>query len=384
MKDKSFLMIPGPTPVGESVLHCLAKHPLPHRGEQFSKVLENVQESLKKIFKTKNDVFVFTSSATGAMDAAISNLVNENDGVLSLIIGNFGERFFKIAKNYGADVDALKVDYGKAITPEMLEERLKKDVDKKIKFVTLTHNETSTGVRNDVKSLVKIIRQHGAISIVDAVTSILSTPFEMDNWDVDVVVSGSQKGFMIPPGLAFLVANQRAFECFEKCKHPSFYFNFAAYRKSTRLNSTPFTPNVNLIVALKEALEQIESEGLDNIYKRHFKHSKAIRKAVRAIDGLKLFVEDDEIASTAITSIVPETVSVPEIRSFLKNRFDIVVANGQNDLKDKIFRIGTLGFVCDRDILAAVSALEACMFENNCNFEIGNGLKAAIEVLSEK
>ena len=204
MQDKTFLMIPGPTPVPQSVLLDMAKEPIGHRSSEFSKILEKIYSNLKHIFETKNDVFVYTSSGTGAMEAAISNLVNEGDKVLSLVIGNFGERWAQIAKAFGANVETISMPYGQAINPEELKQRLDKDVNKEIKFVTLTHNETATGVTNDLKLLCEIIRNHGAISIVDGVTSVCAMPLKMDEWGIDVLVSGSQKGFMIPPGLAFL------------------------------------------------------------------------------------------------------------------------------------------------------------------------------------
>lgn len=383
MQDKTFLMIPGPTPVPQSVLLDMAKEPIGHRSSEFSKILEKVYSNLKLIFETKNDVFVYTSSGTGAMEAAISNLVNEGDKVLSLVIGNFGERWAKIAKAFGADVETISMPYGQAINPKDLKERLDKDVNKEIKLITITHNETATGVTNDLKTLCQIIKDHGALSVVDGVTSVCAMPLKMDEWGVDVLVSGSQKGFMIPPGLAFLSASEKAFEVHKQCKRSGFYFNWDAYKKSVNANSTPYTPAVNLFVALNTALEMILKEGLENMQARHKKHSCALRAAIKAI-GLKPFVEDESIASCAITSILPPNgISVPDIRSTLKNDFDIVVANGQNDLKDKIFRMGTLGFVCDRDVLASISALEATLYKLGHKFELGNGVKAAIEILTK-
>lgn len=383
MQDKTFLMIPGPTPVPESVLLDMAKHPIGHRSSEFSKILEKVYSNLKLIFETKNDVFIYTSSGTGAMEAAISNLVNEGDKVLSLVIGNFGQRWAKIAKAFGADVETISMPYGQAINPKDLKERLDKDTNKEIKLVTITHNETSTGVTNDLKTLCQIIKDHGALSVVDGVTSVCAMPLKMDEWGIDVLVSGSQKGFMIPPGLAFLSANDKAFEVHKQCKRSGFYFNWDAYKKSVNANSTPYTPAVNLFVALDTALDMILKDGLENMQTRHKKHSCALRAAIKAI-GLKPFVEDENIASCAITSILPpDGISVPDIRSTLKNDFDIVVANGQNDLKDKIFRMGTLGFVCDRDVLASVSALEATLYKLGHKFELGKGVKAAIEILTK-
>ena len=383
MKDKTFLMIPGPTPVPESVMMEIAKHPIGHRSSEFSSILKEVYENLKYVFQTKNDVFMFTSSGTGAMCAALENLVNEGDHVLCLSLGNFGNRWAKIAESRGANVEKIEVDAGEVINPEVLRNRLAEDTDKKIKIVTLTHSETSTGAANDVKTLCSIIREHGAISVVDGVTSVCAMPCKPDEWGIDVLVSGSQKGFMIPPGLAFLTANERAWKVYEKCKYPSFYFDWAAHKKAVEDDTTPFTPAVNLIVGLNQALKMIKEEGIDNMNARHKRHAMALRKAIRSIN-LELLVKDDNNASYSITSILPpEGITVPDIRSTMKKDFDIVVANGQNKLKDKIFRMGTLGFVCDRDLIAAVGALEATLVKLGHKFEVGKGVQTIINELKE-
>ncbi len=379
MQDKTFLMIPGPTPVPESVLLAMAKHPIGHRTAEFSEILKEVYSDLKWLFQTKNDVFVFAASGTGGMEAALSNLVNKGDKVLSLVIGNFGARWAKIAQSRGAVVDKLEVDLGDVITVEMLEKKLAEDVNKEIKIVTLTHSETSTGAKNDIKSLCALIKKHGAISVVDGVTSIGAMNVKMDEWNIDVLVSGSQKGFMIPPGLAFLSASEDAFEVYKKCENPSFYFDWEAHRKAVADSTTPYTPAVNLIFALNEALKIMKKEGLENIYARHKKIALTLRNAIRAM-GLELFVKDDENASFAITSILPPRgVTVPDIRKTFKNDFDIIVANGQNALKDKIFRMGTLGFVSQRDLLMAVSSLEAVLVKLGYSYEIGAGIKVVLE-----
>lgn len=381
MKDKTFLMIPGPTPVPESVMLEIAKHPIGHRSSEFSSILKEVYENLKYVFQTKNDVFMFTSSGTGAMCAALENLINEGDKVLCLSLGNFGNRWAKIAESRGADVEKIEVEAGQVIDPEVLKKRLAEDTNKEITIVTLTHSETSTGAANDVKTLCSIIREHGAISVVDGVTSVCAMPVKPDEWGIDVLVSGSQKGFMIPPGLAFLVANERAWKVYEQCKHPSFYFDWAAHKKAVEGDTTPFTPAVNLIVGLNTALKMIKEEGIENMNARHKRHCMALRNALRAIN-LELLVKDDNDASHSITSILPpEGISVPDIRSTMKNDFDIVVANGQAKLKDKIFRMGTLGFVCDRDLIAAIGALEATLYKLGHKFELGNGVKTLIEAL---
>ena len=382
MKDKTFLMIPGPTPVPERVLLEIAKHPMGHRSSEFSKILESVYSDLKYVFQTKNDVLVYTASGTGAMDAALSNLINPNDKVLSLVIGNFGQRWAKIAKALGADVETIEVEPGNAIDPAVLKERLAQDTNKEIKIVTLTHNETSTGVTNNVKELVALIKEHGAISVVDGVTSIGAIECKMDEWGIDVLVSGSQKGFMLPPGLAFLAASEKAWAKHKECERPNFYFNWEANRKSVLDNSTAFTPAVSLFAGLKVALEMIKEEGIENVVARHTKLANGLRAAVKAI-GLKLFATDEATASNSITAIYPpEGISVPDIRKVLKNDYDIVVANGQNKLKDKIFRMGTLGFVSERDVITAVGALEATLYKLGHKFELGKGVATLIEYLN--
>jgi aspartate aminotransferase-like enzyme len=262
-----------------------------------------------------------------------------------------------------------------------LKAKLAADTKKEIKIVTLTHSETSTGAKNDIKTLCKIIKEHGAISVVDGVTSIGCMDVKMDEWGIDVLVSGSQKGFMIPPGLAFLAAGERAWKVHETCLYPSFYFDWKAHKKAVLEDTTPYTPAINLIFALHEALKIMKKEGLENIYSRHQKLALGLRAAVRAL-GLELFVKDDENASYAITSILPPRgVSVPDIRNSFKKDFDIIVANGQNTLKDKIFRMGTLGFVSERDLITAVGSLEGVLLKLGHKFEAGSGVKAVLKTL---
>lgn len=384
MKDKLFLMIPGPTPVPESVLQAMSKHPIGHRSSEFSKILKEVYSDLKWFFQTENDVFLFTASGTGAMDAALSNILNPGDKVLSLVMGNFGERWSKIAKSRGAEVENLDAEWGQAINPEAVRARLAADINKEIKVVTVTHNETSTGVLNDLKTICEIIREHGALSVVDGVTSVGAVPVKPDEWGIDILVSGSQKGFMIPAGLSFLSCSDRAFAAYKECQYPSFYFDFGAHKKAVAEDTTPYTPNINMVFALHKAFEMLKAEGLESIYARHEKITKGIRTAVKAL-GLDLLVEDDTIASRAITSILPpEGVTVPDIRSTLTKDYDIVVANGQGKFKDKIFRIGHLGFVSKRDAITAIGALEGTLLKLGHKFEPGSGLCALLKVFAEE
>ena len=358
MQDKSFLMIPGPTPVPETVLVELARHPIGHRSKEFSDIFMSSIEGLKWLGQTKNsDVFIFTASGTGAMEAAVANVLSPGDKVLSLVIGVFGKRFGQMAQTFGAEVEMLVAEPGKVIDLKLLEQKLAEDKDRKIKVVTVTHSETSTGAANDLGKIAKIVKVHGALLVVDAVTSLGCMNVEIDNWGLDIVISGSQKGFMIPPGLSFIYVSQKAWEYYKKSKCPKFYWDFGKQKKSLDEQTTPFTPNVSFVCALNKAFEMMKKEGLENIIKRHERLKINLRTGLKNL-GLKLLA-DDKDASAAITAIYPpDGISVPDIRAAYKKDWDITVANGQDSLKDKIFRIGHLGFVSDRDIEMALAVTE--------------------------
>lgn len=360
MPVKEFLMIPGPTPVPDAVLEAVARHPIGHRTADFSRLLREVVTDLKWLGQTSNDVFVFTGSGTGAMESAIANTVNAGDKVLSLVCGVFGERWAKIAEAYGAQVERIVVEPGQPVALDALKARLDADGGKTIKAVTLTHNETSTGVINDLEGLSALVRKHGAVSIVDAVTSFGACPLPIDKWGVDIVVTGSQKALMLPPGLAFVFVSPRAWEAYAQCKTPRYYFDFAKYRKSLEADTTPFTPNVSFVAGLQVALKMMREEGFENICTRHVHLRTVLRQGLTRL-GLKPFV-DEANASPTITAIFPpDGVSVDAIRKALKERFRILVADGQESLKGKIFRIGHMGYVFERDILMTLSALEAVL-----------------------
>ena len=356
MQDKSFLMIPGPTPVPETVLVELARHPIGHRSKEFSDIFMSCIEDLKWLGQTKqSDAFIYTASGTGAMEAAIANVLSPGDKVLSLVIGVFGKRFGQIAQTFGANVEMLTAEPCKVIDLKLLEQKLAEDKKKEIKVVTVTHSETSTGAANDIQAVSKIVRNHirsngnSPLLVVDAVTSLGCMNLEIDNWELDVVISGSQKGFMVPPGLSFIYVSPKAWEYYKQSKCPKFYWDFGKQKKSLEEQTTPFTPNVSLVCALNKAFLMMKKEGLENIVKRHERLKTTLRTGLKEL-GLKLLTEDKN-SSAAITAIYPpDGVSVSDIRSAYKKDWDITVANGQDTLKDKIFRIGHLGFVSDRDI----------------------------------
>lgn len=376
MQDKDIepplLMIPGPTPIPFNILSSLSSYPIPHRSPEFCTIIKECNEGLKKIFLTQNDVFIYASSGTGAMCAALENLINPNDKVLCLVIGNFGARFEKIAKGRGGDADVLRVGYGEVIEPQELESMMAK---KSYKLVTLTHSETSSGAANDIKTLCAIIKKYGALSIVDGITSLCAMECKMDEWGIDVLISGSQKGFMLPPGLAFLAASNRAIEESKKTLYRSFYFDFLAYKQALSKNTTPYTPAINLIFGLHCALKELLKYGIKDLNAAHKHRALALREALRAM-GLKLLVEDDNKASYAVTAVYPpQGLSIKDIRAGLKKR-NIIIANGQGELEDKIFRIGTLGYIRDEDLIKTISVLEMVLRELGYELSPNVGLNA--------
>lgn len=382
MQDKLMLMIPGPTPVPEQVLLALAKHPFGHRSGEFSKLMAEVTANLKWLHQTENDVLMLTASGTGAMEAGIINFLSPGDRVLVGTNGKFGERWAEVSQAFGLNVESITADWGVALNPEDFRTKLEADTEKSIKAVIITHSETSTGVINDLETINRHVKAHGALMIVDAVTSLGAVHLPMDEWGIDVVASGSQKGYMIPPGLGFVAVSAKAWEAYKTAKLPRFYLDLGKYRKDAAKNTTPFTPPVNLVVALHAALNMMRQEGLENIFKRHQRLTEATRAAIKALD-LPLFAPD-EAASPAITAVAPTTVESEQIRSVMKKHFDIVLAGGQDHLKGKIFRIGHLGFVSDRDILTAIAALEASLRELGYEgFQPGAGVSAAARVFAQ-
>lgn len=382
MDDKLMLMIPGPTPVPEQVLLAMAKHPIGHRSGDFSKIMAEVTEGLKWLHQTQNDVLILASSGTGAMEAGIINFLSPGDRVLAGNNGKFSDRWVKVCEVYGLQVEQVTAEWGKPIDPEQFRERLEADTEKQIKAVIVTHSETSTGVISDLEAINRHVKAHGeALIMVDAVTSLGATSVPIDDWGLDVVASGSQKGFMLPPGLGFVSVSPKAWEAYKTAKMPRFYLDLGKYRKEAAKNSHPFTPPVNMFFGMQVALKMMQTEGLENIFARHQRHKNAARAAMQAVN-LPLFASD-QASSPAITAVAPVDVDAEQIRGILRKKFDIAMAGGQDHLKGKIFRIGHLGFVSDRDILTAVGALEAALIELHYEgFTPGAGVAAAAQMLS--
>ncbi|MEQ8465675.1 pyridoxal-phosphate-dependent aminotransferase family protein [Coleofasciculus sp. E1-EBD-02] len=383
MDNKLMLMIPGPTPVPEQVLLALAQHPIGHRSGEFSAVMAEVTQNLKWLHQTQNDVLVLTVSGTGAMEAGIINFLSPGDRVLVGSNGKFGDRWAKMSAAFGLEVETITAPWGQPLDPDLFRQKLEADTDKTIKAVIVTHSETSTGVLNDLETINRYVKDHGqALIIVDAVTSVGAVNLPIDEWGIDVVASGAQKGYMVPPGLGFVCVSDKAWQAYETAKLPRFYFDLGTYRKAAQKNSNPFTPPVNLMLGLQTALRMMKAEGLDNIFARHHRLMQATRAAVEAL-SLPLFAPDNA-ASPAVTAVAPTSIEAEQIRSVMKKRFDISLAGGQDHFKGKIFRIGHLGFVCDRDILAAIGALEATLRELGYeSMTPGAGVSAAARVLTQ-
>jgi len=382
MDDKLMLMIPGPTPVPEQVLLAMAKHPIGHRSGDFSKIMAEVSENLKWLHQTQNDVLMLTVSGTGAMEAGMINFLSQGDRVLVGCNGKFGERWAEVGKAYGLQVEIISAEWGQALDPEAFRVALEGDREKTIKAVIVTHSETSTGVLNDLETINRHVKAHAeALMIVDTVTSLGAYNLPVDAWGLDVVASGSQKGYMIPPGLGFVAVSPKAWKAYATAKLPRFYLDLGKYKKDAAKNTTPFTPPVNMFFALQVALRMMQAEGLENIFARHQRLTMATRAAVKAM-GLPLFAPDGA-ASPAITAVAPVGVDAEQIRSVMKKQFDIALAGGQDHLKGKIFRIGHLGFVSDRDILTAIAALESTLQSLGYSGAVpGAGVAAAAKIFA--
>ena len=382
MQDKLNLMIPGPTPVPENVLSCMSKHPIGHRSGDFQEIVQKTTEQLKWLHQTTADVLTITGSGTAAMEAGIINTLSKGDRVICGENGKFGERWVKVAKAYGLDVKIVKANWGEPLDPSQFKMILERDTEKKIKAVILTHSETSTGVINDLQAINKEVKNHGkALTIADCVTSLGACNIPMDEWGIDVIASGSQKGYMIPPGLSFVAMSKRAWEANSVSDLPRFYLDLKQYLKAVNNKSNPFTPAINLYFALEASLTMMQKEGLNNIFTRHARHQKATQEGIKAM-GLKLFTKEG-FGSPAITAVQPEDIDAESIRKLIKNNFDILLAGGQDHLKGKIFRIGHLGFVNDRDILSVISALESTLNKmGKIKAPVGQGLAKAITALN--
>ncbi|WNF03720.1 pyridoxal-phosphate-dependent aminotransferase family protein [Brevibacillus borstelensis] len=377
--DKMILRIPGPTPIPPRVQQAMNQPMIGHRSGQFSDLFASTAERLRPYFGTSGDVFILAGSGTSALEMSVVNTLQPGEEAAVLVSGAFGERFAKICERYGIVVHRLEVPWGEAVTAEKLATFL---ADKpSVQAVFATYCETSTGVQNPIRELAQVVREKSdALFIVDAVSCLGAVACEMDEWGVDIVVTGSQKAFMLPTGLAFLAASKRAWEVIDRKKPLAFYLDLKAYRKSFADKTTPYTPAVSLVFGLAEVCNMLEEEGLPAIIKRHELMRDMTRAAMRALN-IPLMAQD-EFAAATVTSCHPQDAFDPEqLRKVLKNHHNIVIVGGQQHLKGKIFRIGHMGYCEPLDVLQVVAAIELSLRQIGAPAELGAGVKAAQEVL---
>jgi aspartate aminotransferase-like enzyme len=376
---KEYLMIPGPTPVPDSVLSKMAMPMINHRGKEFAQILKDVTEKMKKVYLTKGDVILLTASGSGGMESAVVNFLSPGDKAIFCVTGAFGDRWAKMGKVYGADVIRIETPVGEGVTPEIIEDNLKKNPG--VKAVYVTHNETSTTITNDLSKIGEIAHKYGAIVAVDAVSSLGAIELRMDEWQLDVVVTASQKALMTPPGLAFVAVSERAWELHKSAKMPRFYFDLGEAKRMAENGETPFTPAVSQVFAIDTALDLLLSEGLENSWNRHKLLGKAVREGVKAL-GLKLLAKE-EFASNAVTGVYPpEGVPADDLRRKVKAR-GVTLAGGQGALKGKIFRIGHIGYILDTDIIVTLSIVGETLREMGYNVDPTLGVRKAMEVFNE-
>ncbi len=376
---KKRLFTPGPTPIPESVMLTMAEPIIHHRNPEFVEILTSVNQNLKYLFQTKNEVLTLTSSGTGAMEASVVNLLSAGDKAIFVNQGKFGERWGEIMKAYGVEPVEIKVEWGTAPTPDMILEAIKKNPT--VKAVYITHSETSTGVFTNIKDIAAAVHEKYDIAVVvDGITSVGAHEMRFDDWGLDVIVTGSQKGLMVPPGLAFAALSDRAKKMLDTSKLPKYYFSFKKALKSHAGNDTPFTPAITLIIGLEKALRMIKEETVETIWQKHKVLSEAVRSGCEAI-GLKLFGSPASHAVSAVN--VPEGVDYSKFNKILKQKYGITTAGGQDHLKGKIFRVSHLGYYDEVDIVGVVAALEWTLQDLNFKFQPGAGVTAVQKVFAK-
>ncbi len=355
------LRVPGPTPCPPEVLQAMGWPMINHRGPEYKKMHTEVTEELKQVFQTKNDLYILTGSGTGGLEAAVVNMLSPGDKILSVSIGVFGDRWANIAKSFGADVVSLNYEWGKAADPDEVAKAIRENPD--IKAVLVTHNETSTGVTNPLESISKVVKDAGKLLLVDAISSLSSIDLPVDKWGCDVVITGSQKGWMVPPGLAMVSVSREAWQAYDKAGMPRFYWDFGKARSYYNEKAeNPWTPAVSVVYGLSVSLKMILKEGITNIFAEQARIGRMTRDGIKNL-GLKIFA-DEKYASNTVTAVaIPEGVDAKKLRALMQSEHGIVLAGGQQHLDGKIFRIGHLGLVTEGDIKEVLAALKEVLPE---------------------
>jgi aspartate aminotransferase-like enzyme len=376
---KRYLLAPGPTAIPPEVLLKMAEPILHHRNPLFEEVVAEVRENLKYLFGTKNEVLIFASSGTGAMEGAITNMLSSGDKAICIQSGKFGERWGNICKAYGVEAINIDLPWGEELDPALVEKTLKANPG--VKAVYMQATETSTGAMFPVKEVAAIVKNYPeTLMVVDGITGVGVFELPQDAWNIDVLVAGSQKALMLPPGLAFAGVSDKAWEFNKKSKLPRFYFNWTKELSNLQKNQTNFTPAISLIVGLRESLRMIKEEGLENVYKRINTLAFATREGAKAL-GLKVFAKTPSPAVTAITA--PEGIDGQAIYKTLWKKYGVTGAGGQDQLKGKIFRIATLGYADKYDVITAVAALEFTLRDLGYKFDMGKGVAKAVDCLKD-
>jgi aspartate aminotransferase-like enzyme len=348
------LRIPGPTPCPPEVLKAIGRQMINHRGKEFAEIIHSITPKLKEVFQTKGDVFLLTGSGTGGMEAAVVNTLSPGDKVLATSCGFFGDRFAEIAETYGAEVKRLNFDWGKPVDPDAVRQALK--ADSGVKAVLVTHNETSTGVTNDLKSISAIAKESDKLVLVDAISGLGSIDLPVDAWHCDVVVTASQKGWMVPPGLAMVSVSEKAWQAHAKAKMPRYYWDFTSAKKYLEKGQTPTTPAVSVFFGLSVALDMILAEGLPKLFARHAKIAGLARNGAKSM-GLSL-VPEERYASNTVTAIrASDNLNVSKLLQLLESEHGVTLAGGQGSMAGKIFRIGHLGWITEKDIKEVLDAI---------------------------
>jgi len=373
MTFQTQLRIPGPTPLPDRVARSMNRPMIDHRGPEFAAILADITAGARRVFKTKNDLLLLTSSGTGGLESAVANLVSPGDEVVVALCGNFGERFAALAAAYGADVVRLEFEWGRPVDPDDLAVVVQRHP--KAQLVLLTHNETSTGLTNPLRELAGVARKAGRIVVVDGVSSISSIDIETDAWGIDVAVSGSQKGWMAPPGLALVSVSERAWEQHAKARSPRFYFDWKEAKTWAEKGMTPFTPAIPVAFALQEGLHMLEEEGLDAVYERHARLARATQAGLQAL-GFHLFAQEGYRSNTVTSAIPPHGLDVAALRKLLDTKYGVVIAGGQGKMMGKMVRVGHLGAVAEGDVVQVIWAMEQALEELDIAPADGRGVAA--------
>jgi len=369
---KKRLFTPGPTPVPEKIMLKMSEPIIHHRNPEFKEIFAELNSNIKYLFQTDQNVYTLTSSGTGAMEAAVANVIGDGDKAIFVNGGKFGERWGQLIKTFGGIQIEIKKEWGDPPTGEEIVDLIKQNPD--VKAVYLTHSETSSGTVTDVKEIAKAVHEiSDALIVVDGITSVGAIELRMDEWDLDIVFTGSQKGLMIPPGLAFIAVSERAWQKINQTQNRVFYFSLKKAQKALESGDTPWTPAITLVIGANEALKFIKEEGLENIWKRHQRLAEGIRIGVKAL-GLRLMSKNPSNAITAV--FIPDGIEFKKFNDALKYEFGITVAGGQEQYKGKLFRISHLGYYDDLDMVTMISALEFALKKAGYKFQPSSGVNA--------